>query len=63
MGKLSIKLPKGAANGKKLKIKGKGLPKRKNGFGDLLVNVKITVPAKPSKEQKTLYEKLRNLQK
>ncbi len=58
--KMSLQLPAGTTSGKKLKIRGKGLPKRGGGFGDFLVNISVMIPAKPSKEQKELYKKLKN---
>jgi DnaJ-class molecular chaperone len=60
-GKLILHLPPGTPSGKKLKVRGKGLPKRDGGFGDLYARVRIVVPDRLSDEQRKLYEKLQNL--
>ncbi len=55
--KLEINLPAGIQTGQKLRIKGKGLPK-KEGFGDLFVISNVKIPKHLSKEQLDLVEKL-----
>lgn len=59
-GKISLQLPVGTTTGKKLKIKGKGLPRKGGGRGDLLVNIVVSVPQDLTEEQKELYRKLKN---
>lgn len=58
-GKLSLRLPEGSASGKKLKVRGKGLPKKDGGSGDLYVNIVVAVPKKLNRQQKELYERLK----
>ena len=58
-GPISMDLPAGIKSGAKLKIRGKGLPKRGGGQGNLLVNVRVSVPDKPTSEQRELYERLK----
>jgi len=58
-GPISMDLPAGIKSGAKLKIRGKGLPKRGGGHGHLLVNITVSVPEKPTSEQKALYEQLK----
>jgi molecular chaperone DnaJ len=43
-GKVGVKVPKGTADGRILRVRGRGVPKRSGGKGDLLVTVKVAVP-------------------
>jgi molecular chaperone DnaJ len=43
-GKVGVRVPKGTADGRILRVRGRGVPKRTGGNGDLLVTVKVTVP-------------------
>ncbi|CAJ1493373.1 molecular chaperone DnaJ [[Mycobacterium] kokjensenii] len=43
-GKVGVRVPKGTADGKILRVRGRGVPKRDGGNGDLLVTVKVAVP-------------------
>lgn len=43
-GKVGVKVPKGTADGRILRVRGRGVPKRDGGAGDLLVTVKVAVP-------------------
>jgi molecular chaperone DnaJ len=45
-GKVGVKVPKGTADGRILRVRGRGVPKRSGGSGDLLVTVKVAVPPK-----------------
>ncbi len=58
-GKMSLQLPSGTASNRKLKVRGKGLPKRNGGFGDLFVHITVSVPEALTKAQKELYKKLK----
>jgi curved DNA-binding protein len=60
--KLEINLPAGIQPGQKLRIKGKGLPK-KEGYGDLYVISTVKIPKHLSKEQTELVEKLASFDK
>jgi curved DNA-binding protein len=56
---LSVKAPKGAQNGARLRLKGQGLPHFKGSDrGDLYVKLNVKVPKKLSKRQKELLEEL-----
>ena len=43
-GKVGVKVPKGTSDGRILRVRGRGVPKRSGGNGDLLVTVKVAVP-------------------
>jgi molecular chaperone DnaJ len=43
-GKVGVRVPKGTADGRILRVRGRGVPKRGGGNGDLLVTVKVAVP-------------------
>ncbi|MBW0014067.1 molecular chaperone DnaJ [Mycobacterium sp.] len=43
-GKVGVRVPKGTADGRILRVRGRGVPKRTGGNGDLLVTVKVAVP-------------------
>jgi len=58
-GEAKLKIPAGTQPGKVFHIKGKGVPYlRRNGRGDQLVIVGVDIPAKLSKDQRELFEKL-----
>jgi len=57
-GKVSMKIPERTEPGKKLRIKGKGLPS-KTDPGSLLVKIRAKFPDKLSPEERRLYEELR----
>jgi molecular chaperone DnaJ len=43
-GKVGVRVPKGTSDGRILRVRGRGVPKRSGGQGDLLVTVKVAVP-------------------
>lgn len=59
-GKVKLKVKPGTANGTKVKLKGKGLPKyKKEGqFGDFFVTYKVKIPTKLNKRQNELFQQL-----
>jgi molecular chaperone DnaJ len=44
VGKVGVRVPKGTSDGRILRVRGRGVPKRSGGHGDLLVKVKVAVP-------------------
>ena len=42
-GKVGVRVPKGTTDGRILRVRGRGVPKRDSGQGDLLVTVKVAV--------------------
>src|SRR5690606_13407315 len=56
-GRLNITIPAGSSSGRRLRVRGHGLP-TDNGRGDLLVRVMIHVPETLSDKERELLEKL-----
>jgi curved DNA-binding protein len=57
-GKASVKLQAGTQSGQRLRLKGKGFPKRSGGHGDLYVRIGIEVPKNLSARERQLFEEL-----
>jgi curved DNA-binding protein len=57
-GHVNIKIPPGTHNGQKLRVRGRGLPRRGGAAGDLIVIARIEVPEKVSEEERKLWEQL-----
>jgi curved DNA-binding protein len=60
-GDVEMTLPKGIQSGRSLRLRGKGWPKRDGTRGDELAEIRVLIPAAPSKEQLELYERLQKL--
>jgi curved DNA-binding protein len=56
-GRVSIRIPPGTPGGQKLRVRGRGLPQT-GGAGDLLVELRIAVPAKLDAAERELWERL-----
>lgn len=41
---VGVKIPAGTTDGRTLRVRGRGVPKRAGGHGDLLVKVQVAVP-------------------
>jgi len=58
-GAASMKLPAGTQSGQRVRLKGRGMPRRKGeGIGDLYVVVKIMVPRNLTDAERRLFEQL-----
>jgi curved DNA-binding protein len=57
-GRVSIKVPPGTQNGQKLRVRGRGLPQRGGGTGDLIVETRIEVPKRVTDSERKLWEQL-----
>ena len=60
-GDVEMTLPKGTQSGRTLRLRGQGWPRRDGSRGDELAEIRVMIPAQPSKEQLELYEKLAKL--
>jgi DnaJ-class molecular chaperone len=49
-GAVVMAVPKGSNTGSRLRLKGKGAPKRGGGFGDQFVKLKVVLPNPPDPE-------------
>jgi curved DNA-binding protein len=57
-GRVNIKIPAGTQNGQKLRVRGRGLPHRGGGSGDLIVQMQVEVPPRVSDAERKLWEQL-----
>lgn len=57
-GRVNIKIPPGTQTGQKLRVRGRGLPQRSGGHGDLIVVTRIAVPERVSEGERKLWEQL-----
>ena len=58
----TVKIPEGSQPGAKLRLKGLGVPHlNSSGRGDLFIHVDVKIPQKLTREQRGLFEQLRNL--
>ena len=55
---VNIKIPPGTQSGQRLRVRGRGLPGRDGTRGDLLVAVRVEVPATITEAERTLWEQL-----
>jgi DnaJ-class molecular chaperone len=58
-GTVELKIPPWTTGGRTFRLKGKGLPKKGGGAGDLLVSVQVALPDKPDHELEALMRKRR----
>ncbi|MDX1757832.1 MAG: DnaJ C-terminal domain-containing protein [Marinobacter sp.] len=59
-GKVNLKLPKGATTGRKLRLKGKGMPGKHP--GDQIVVLQVVMPERHSDQAEALYQQLAELE-
>ena len=57
-GEAKVKVPAGTSSGRRLRLRGRGLPNPRGKPGDLFAEVKIMVPPRPSKAERRLFEQL-----
>ncbi len=58
-GKINLTLPSGCSTGRKLRVKGKGLPRKDGGAGDMHVVIEVHVPDGYTDAERELLEELR----
>ncbi|GAA2086814.1 DnaJ C-terminal domain-containing protein [Actinomadura alba] len=57
-GEAKVKVPPGTTSGRRLRLRGRGLPNPRGTPGDLYAEVKIMVPPKPTPDERRLFEEL-----
>ena len=57
-GRVNIKIPPGTQNGQKLRVRGRGLPKREGEKGDVIVVTRIEVPDQVTDSERKMWEQL-----
>jgi molecular chaperone DnaJ len=55
-GSVTLKVPAGTANGRTMRVKGKGIRRKDGTNGDLLVTVEVAVPSSLSSEAREALE-------
>jgi molecular chaperone DnaJ len=56
-GAVTLKIPAGTASGRTFRVRGRGVPKRSGGAGDLLVTAEVAVPVNLPAEAREALEK------
>ena len=57
-GQAQVNVPAGSSTGRKLRLRGRGLPNPKGPAGDLYAEVRVMVPAQLSRAERKLFEQL-----
>jgi curved DNA-binding protein len=57
-GEAKVKVPHGTSSGKRLRLRGRGLPHPRGKPGDLYAEARIMVPPRPSDQERQLFEQL-----
>jgi curved DNA-binding protein len=57
-GTAKVRVPAGSSSGRRLRLRGRGMPVRGGGRGNLYATVQVAVPSELSDEERGLYEKL-----
>jgi curved DNA-binding protein len=57
-GEAKVKVPPGTSSGRRLRLRGRGLPHRRGKAGDLFAETRIMVPEKPTGAERELFEQL-----
>jgi curved DNA-binding protein len=57
-GEAKVKVPPGSSTGKRLRLRGEGMPNPSGRPGDLYAEIKVVVPPKPTARERELFERL-----
>jgi curved DNA-binding protein len=57
-GRVEIKVPAGSSSGRRLRLRGRGMPNPRGGAGNLYAEVKITVPKRLTDTERELWQRL-----
>jgi curved DNA-binding protein len=58
-GQITVRVPAGSSSGRRLRLKGQGMPQRGGKPGDLFAKVKIMVPPRLTDRERELFEQLK----
>ena len=58
-GSATVNVPPGTSSGRRLRLKGRGLPNRRGEPGDFYAEAQIRVPSTLSRQERRLFEELR----
>lgn len=59
-GEVEFEIPKGTNTGDIIKVKGRGVPNRDRGRGDILIKINVQIPKKLSKKEEDLVRELKS---
>jgi curved DNA-binding protein len=59
-GQVTLSIPAATQGGRKLRLRGKGLPGRRGRDGDLFARIRIVLPKTLSRKERKLFEQLRD---
>lgn len=62
-GMVTLTIPAGTQNRKRFRLRGKGIPKKKSGAGDIIVEVEIRVPDSLDDDEVRLFQELSQISK
>lgn len=57
-GQIQVKVPAGSSSGRRLRLRGQGMPNPQGKPGDLYAEVKVMIPGRLSDEERDLFERL-----
>ena len=57
-GEAKVTVPEGTSSGRRLRLRGRGMPNRRGKPGDLFAEARIMVPPRPSKAERELFERM-----
>jgi curved DNA-binding protein len=57
-GEAKVKVPAGSSSGRRLRLRGRGLPNPRGAAGDLFAEIQIMVPPRSTDEERRLFERL-----
>ena len=57
-GEAKVRVPPGSSTGRRLRLRGEGMPNRRGAAGDLYAEIKVMVPPKPTARERQLFEQL-----
>jgi curved DNA-binding protein len=57
-GEAKVKVPPGSSTGRRLRLRGEGMPNSRGKPGDLYTEIKVAVPSKPTEREKDLFQQL-----